>query len=486
MRILFASSEVVPFAKTGGLADVAGALPKELAKMDNDVVIIMPRYRQVSKEKFKLKLEFDIKVELGGQEITGSIYSTKVTGSKVRIYFVDNPLFFDRQELYQESGIDYEDNAERFIFYSKAVFALCQKLKWSPEIMHCNDWQTGLIPVLLKDIYNKEPLFKKTRTIFTVHNLAYQGLFEKMVIEKTGLSWEYFSVDRLEFWGKLNFMKGGLLYADKINTVSRKYSEEIQTEEFGAGLNGVIKSRQKDLYGIINGVDYKIFSPTKDPHIHKPYSLKTLEIKEDNKKHLLKKIGLRYRKKAPLLGIISRLADQKGFDILSGIMEKILEQNVQFVLLGTGMPKYHKLFATLEEKFPKKMKAILSFDPVLAQEIYAGVDIFLMPSHYEPCGLGQLISMKYGTIPVVRETGGLADTVVDFDLAKDFEQDKGNGFVFQEYDKDKLFDTIMRSVKTFKDESAWHKVQANAMKSDYSWKNSAKQYIRVYEDALQT
>lgn len=485
MRILFLSSEVMPFAKTGGLADVAGALPIELTRIGHEIIVVMPRYKKVDINKYKLKqVVTDINVKVGDKNITGAAYIGKIPNSRTKIYFIENNDLFEREGLYGTNECeykDYKDNSERFIFYSKAALELCKKLDWSPDIVHCNDWQTGVVPLLLKTLYKNDPLFKNSKSLFTIHNLAYQGIFDKEVIEQIGVSWDYFSFDKLEFWGKLSFLKGALIYADAINTVSIRYSKEIQTEEYGAGLDGVLQDRKKDLYGILNGIDYNFFNPMKDPNLHNNYNSRTLYHKEGNKEFLLRQLGLKYKKGVPLVSMITRLADQKGFDIFSEIAEKLFSLDIQLVVLGTGMDKYHKLLLKLEMEYPQKMKALLSYDPVLAQQIYAGSDIFLMPSHYEPCGLGQLISLKYGTIPVVRETGGLADTIVDFDLARDFEQDRGNGFTFSEYSSKNFFNTIIRSLKVYKDKNAWSKIQANAMKADFSWKVSARTYENLYK-----
>ncbi len=482
MKILYVSSEVIPFAKTGGLADVAGALPNELTKLGHEVVVVMPLYQQISKEKYNLKLAVsDISIDIGSEQKECAVYKGVLPGGKTATYFIENKEYFDRKGLYQDADSkDYADNAQRFIFFSRAVLELCKKLNWRPDVINCNDWQTGLIPVYVKSIYANDPIVGGVKTVITIHNLAYQGVFEKEVMEVTGLGWDYFTMDKLEFWGKVNFLKSGLVFADLINTVSERYSKEIQTDEYGAGLNGVLELRKNVISGIVNGVDYKIFSPDKDENIYKNYGIRSIEKKLDNKKYLLKEVGLRYRSTAPLIGIISRLADQKGFDLIAEIIDDLLSLNVQLVILGTGEPKYHKLFQEMEAKYPKNMKVILKFDPRVAQLIYAGSDMFLMPSKYEPCGLGQLISLKYGTIPIVRETGGLADTITDFDLAKDFEHDKGNGFVFEEYSSKELYKTILSALEVYKNELAWKKIMTNAMKYDYSWKASAVKYEKLY------
>ncbi|OGI12376.1 MAG: starch synthase [Candidatus Margulisbacteria bacterium GWF2_35_9] len=483
MKILFLSSEVIPFAKTGGLADVAGALPKALSKIGHDVVVVMPRYRQVNKEKYNLQLALtDLVVEVGDKQINGAAFSSVIPDSKTKVYFIENNDLYDRDGLYQVPGTDkdYIDNDERFIYFSRAALDMCKRLNWKPDIIHCNDWQTGLVPVYIKTLYSIDPFYQGIKTILTIHNLGYQGVFEAESMSKTGLDESLFTMDKLEFWGKLNFLKAGLVYADFITTVSERYSQEIQTEEYGAGLNGLLNARKSSVSGIINGIDYNVFSPSNDPIIHKKYSLKTIVNKLDNKKYLLKQCGMRRKVGAPVLGIISRLVDQKGFDILAEIIDKLLHLNIQLIVLGTGEQKYHKLFSELQSKYPTKMSLQLKYDANLAQYIYAGSDMFIMPSKYEPCGLGQLISLRYGTIPVVRETGGLADTIVDFDLAKDFEQDKGNGFVFSKYDSQELYKTLLRAINVYSDEKAWKKIVSNAMKCDFSWKSSAQKYSQLY------
>lgn len=480
MKILFVASEVVPFAKTGGLADVAGALPKELTKLGQEVIIVMPRYKNINKDDATLEVS-NLEVHIGKKVIGGAAYKAVVPGSKTIIYFIENNQLYDRDGLYGENGADYIDNDERFIYFSRAALLLAKRLNWKPDVIHCHDWQTGLIPVYLKEYAKIDSFFEGIKVLYTIHNLAYQGVFDKQIMDKIGLGWDYFSVDKLEFWGKVNFMKAALCFADKINTVSERYSKEIQTEEYGCGLQGVLVNRKEDLTGILNGIDYSVFSPDKDKMIPFNYSWKTIKNKESNKKALLKEIGFRYKQAVPLYGIVSRIAEQKGFDILTDIIEQFLQQKVQIVILGTGDPIYHQILKDLEQKYPTKLKVELKYDAKLAQLIYAGSDFFIMPSRFEPCGLGQLISLKYGTIPIVRETGGLADTIIDFDLAKDFEHDKGNGFVFTGYTGEELLQTLRNSLVVFHDGMAWNKVRHNAMNCDFSWKSSAKQYIDLYQ-----
>jgi starch synthase len=486
MNIVIAASEVVPFAKTGGLADVAGALPKELNKLKHEVIVIMPRYKVIDIDKNKLQFVVDLNVEISNKIQTAKIYLGKLPGSKVKIYFIDCKAYFDRENLYQDDeGVDYIDNAARFAFFSRAILDLCKVINFIPDVINCNDWQTGLVPVYLKTLYAQDPFYSSTSTVFTIHNLAYQGLFDANEgISITQLPEEVVAFDKLEFWGQFSFIKGGLVYSDILNTVSEKYSMEIQTEEYGCGLEGLLSARRNDLFGIVNGLDYTVWDPAKDKKITQMYTIESIEDKNENKKELLRQYGLKYKKNVPLIGVISRLADQKGFDLISEIIDELMHEKVQFVLLGTGDKKYHDLFSEIAEKYPDKAGVALKYDGAMAQLIYAGCDMFLMPSKYEPCGLGQLISLKYGTIPIVRETGGLADTIVDYDMVDVFEMDKTNGFVFDKYSSKLLLDKITRAIKVYSDKSVWHMLQKNAMACDYSWKQSAKRYLDLYNIAI--
>ncbi|MFC1616688.1 glycogen synthase GlgA [Candidatus Margulisiibacteriota bacterium] len=481
MKIVLVSSEVVPFSKTGGLADVAGALPKALVKEGHEVYVFTPRYKSIDKKKFGLKSEIKrvrLKMPTGTKEY--NILSAKLPDSEVPIYFIDKELYFGRTELYQEKGKDYPDNAERFHYFCLAALESLKVLDIQPDVIHCNDWQTAIIPLYLKLVFNKDPFFNKISTIYTIHNLAYHGLFDPKILASLGMNKKWFTPEKLEFWNKVNFSKGGLLFADIISTVSNKYSKEIQTKEFGCGLEGVLSSRAKDTYGIINGLDYAVWSPEKDRKIPKRYSIDSLHHKDENRKKLMEISGLEYKENTPIISIISRLADQKGFDLLAESMDELLKKDIKFVILGTGDQKYHELFDKLEKKYPDKFKAHLKFDAKLAQLIYAGSDIFLMPSLYEPCGLGQLISLKYGTVPVVRATGGLADTITD--INKD--SAKGNGFTFKEYKSKELLAAINRSLDIFSNnKEKWQKIQINGMSADYSWSVSAKKYTELYETA---
>lgn len=488
-KILFVTSEVVPFVKTGGLADVSAALPQMLAELGHEVRIVVPKYGAVDERKFKIhevvRLK-DLQIKIGEKDVVFSLKSCFLPGQKVRvqIYFLENQEYFgSRNSLYVDpmKGTDYPDNDERFILLSRAVFELISKLGWIPDIIHCNDWQCGLIPAYLKNSYNKDPQFTTFKTVFTIHNLEYQGEFPKTSFKKTGLPESLNSEKGIESNGKINFMKSGLLFADVINTVSETYANEIRTdEELGGKLKNVLVKRKNDLYGIINGIDTRVWNPEKDKHLIKNYTSKNLENKLENKKHLAEKFGFTYDENIPVIGLISRLFDIKGFDLVSKAFPELLKMDIQIVLLGTGDKKYHTFFEKMAHKYPKKFACYLGFDDELAHFIEAGADMFLMPSKYEPCGLNQMYSLVYGTVPIVRQTGGLADTVTKF-IEKTGE---GTGFVFSSYDVNALVKEVKRAVTIFEDKKTWTKIMKNGMKADFSWSSSAKKYLELYKTTL--
>ena len=482
LKVLFVSSEAVPFAKTGGLADVSGALPKALKAMGVDVRLVLPFYRMAREQKFKYQLlSEDLEVTLGNQSLKGDVKGLLNWENDFPVYLVEKEEFYDRSNLYGTPKGDYFDNAERFIFFSKMVFALCEKLKFFPDIIHCNDWQSGLIPCYLKTVFKKDPRFAKTASIFSIHNVAYQGLFTKDAFDLSGLPQELFSIAGVEYWGKISFMKAGIVFADIINTVSETYSQEIQTEEFGYGVEGMLRARKKDLYGVLNGADYEEWNPATDKFIASTYSSEDLASKLKCKQDLLKAFNLPEEIiSLPLIGVISRLADQKGFDLLAQIMDELMKMDLGFVLLGTGDEKYHELFTLIGKKYPKKTGIKIAYDNTLAHKIEAGCDMFLMPSRYEPCGLNQIYSLKYGTIPIVRATGGLDDTIQEFNPASG----KGTGFKFKQYDANKLLKTIKTALTLYHDKGKWEKLTRNAMEADFSWKISAKKYVELYQKAL--
>ncbi len=488
LSILFVSSEVVPFAKTGGLADVSGALPQVVREMGHDIRIIMPKFAAVSDRRFKIhdiKRLTDIPIEVGERTLLGSVKSSFLTNikTKVQVYFLANDELYNRADLYVDPATKepWPDNDDRFIFFSRGVIETIKLLGWKPDILHLNDWQSGLVAALVKTVYAKDPLFKNTRIVFTVHNAAYQGVFPKTTFEKTGLPASAFGMDGVEFHGNVNLLKAGLMYADAITTVSETYAKEIRSsEEYGYGLEGVFKKRSKHTFGLLNGMDTAIWNPGADTLIPNRFSLDDLSGKVENKKALCERFGLPYSDSVPVIGIVSRLADQKGFDLVQEKMDALLGENLQLVVLGSGEKKYEEFFTKTAKKNSKKMGVHIGFDEPLAHLIEAGSDMFLMPSKYEPCGLNQMYSLQYGTLPIVRATGGLADTVIDLD-----EKPKtGNGFVFQNYKGADMHKAVKRAVTAFKNRDSWTAAMHRAMKTDFSWNASAQRYIDLYANLL--
>jgi len=480
LKILLVSPEVVPFAKTGGLADVAGALPKALARLGHDVRVFLPYYRMVREQGFKPELVYrGLLVPISSRQEPADIYETSIDG-RVPVYLLGQDKYYDRPELYRTPQGDYADNAERFIYFSRAALEMLKAVGFQPDVIHCNDWQTGLIPVYLKSLYREDGFFGRTGTLFTIHNIAYQGSFWHLDMHLTGLGWEYFVPDWIEFYGRINLLKAGILHADVVSTVSKKYSQEIQTPEYGHGLEGVLQARSNDLYGIVNGVDYSVFDPSQDKYIPCRYDAEHLEGKWENKRALQEEYGLPVADK-PLIGIISRLDTQKGFDLVAEVIDEIMQLDLQLVLLGTGMEEFHTMFLNIAQKYPDKAGVKIAYDAKLAQLIYAGSDMFLMPSRYEPCGLGQLISLRYGTIPIVRATGGLVDTIQDYDP----KTGEGNGFVFYEYQSSKLVETIRRALEVYQRREEWKVLMRRGMKLDFSWEQSAREYVKLYQLAVE-
>jgi starch synthase len=475
MKILFVSSEGLPYSKTGGLADVIEGLPKALRQLGHDVAVLLPRYRG---NKSVTTLISSVTLPLGttlrfpaiteGQPIDG-----------VRYLFVDDPGFFDRPQLYGDKSGDYPDNAERFAEFSRAAIE-CIKRVWLPDVVHCHDWQTALVPVILRAQHAADPVVRSLPVVLTIHNLGYQGVFLRTVMPSLGLPDNLFTMDTLEFYGKVNFLKGGLIYSDYLTTVSRRYAKEIQTPEFGAGLEGVIRNRGDRLVGILNGVDYGIWSPEADTLIAKNYSVHNLDGKKACKKDLLAAFHLPEENMGrPLVGIVSRFVDQKGFDLVAEAASGLMKENLALIALGTGEPQYEKLFKGLAEKYSERVGVKIGYDNALAHKIEAGSDMFLMPSRYEPCGLNQIYSLRYGTVPVVRATGGLDDTVQNFSA----KTQQGTGFKFEQYDGTALLESVRLALKTYREPKLWRAVQANGMNKDFSWKASAAAYVTLYEAA---
>ena len=486
MKIVYVSSEIFPFSKTGGLADVAGSLPKRLAEAGCTIKIFSPKYYQVDERKFELQYCHDIGellIKAADHLRPVHVYRSSVkTGKKdVEVYFIDCPYYFYRNSIYTNDP----DENERFILFSKAVIESLQRLQWSPDIIHCNDWQAGLFPLYIKDNYSRDGMFDNTATLFTIHNIEYQGRFDASTVLKAEIKIPYFFPGGpVEFYGDFSFLKAGIVFSDLINTVSKTYAQEILTPEYGAGLDGVLKDRKPDLFGIINGVDYNEWDPEKDAHTRYHFSSSDLKGKLKNKKFLLDRFSLPYIKDIPLIGIVSRLAGQKGFDIISEAFSSLMKLDAQWIILGSGEAKYEDLFLEMAKKYPEKAAVYIGFNNELSHLIEAGADIFLMPSRYEPCGLNQIYSLKYGTVPVVRKTGGLADTVKDWDEALAKGERTGTGFSFSKYDPVELLGTLERALERFKDKKTWQEIQVNGMNKEYSWERAAKEYLVLYKNAV--
>ncbi len=487
MNILMATSEAVPFAKTGGLADVCGALPVEIARLGHQAALILPAYRQIHYSGLPVTpMGIDFIVPIGSKTVTGHLLQSKLPAADVPVYFVQQDYYFDREELYRLNGKDYTDNCERFVFFSRAVLEAIRLLELQVDVVHVNDWQTGLVPAYLKIEYRTLPRYQQTASLFTVHNMAYQGQFWHWDMLLTGLDWKYFNWHQMEYYGKLNLLKTGMVFADAITTVSPRYAQEIQTPAFGCGLEGALQARRDSLFGILNGIDESEWNPDADPLLAANYNADTVEGgKPVCKAALQAEVGLPQRADVPLVGMIGRLADQKGFDLVAQVIPDWVARNdTQWVILGKGEPIYHELFKHLAQQHPDKVAVRLEFSDVLAHRIEAGADIFLMPSRYEPCGLNQLYSLRYGTVPVVRETGGLADTVVDAS-EQSLAAGNANGFSFREDNPLALSETLARAVDAYRQPAMWRQLITTGMRQDWSWARRAKQYVKIYEQIVE-
>lgn len=491
MKILFLASEVEPFAKTGGLADVAAALPKALAALGHDVRIAMPLYGEVRREALGVRpTGVRLSVSVGDRTLEGHLFNATLPApptagpkSRVPVYLIACEALFDREGLYQVNGKDHPDNLERFSFFSQAAMRLLPQLDWQPEIVHCHDWQAALACAHLK--YGElahEPFFASMRSVLTVHNLAYQGVFPKEQWPLTQLPEGAFGIDGLEFYGQINCLKGGLVSAGLLTTVSPTYAREIQTQELGCGLDGVLTARTPDLVGILNGIDPDEWNPQADPHITSPYRVGRLAGKGLCKLSLQQRQGLPERHEL-LIGMIQRLAEQKGVDLFLQGIEELMAMPLQIVILGTGDPAYHEQLKELAQRFPERLAVNLTFDNALAHQIEAGADGFLMPSRFEPCGLNQMYSMRFGTVPIVKRVGGLADTVVDVTPAS-VAAKTATGFVFAEHSAEALVETVRRVVAAFRNHALWNGLVEAGMRQDFSWSRSARAYVQVYERAL--
>jgi len=475
MRILFVASEALPYAKTGGLADVIEALPRALVKLGHELAVLLPRYRGIKPTSVVLP---SMTIPLGTRLRFPAITNGGVHRG-VRYFFLDDPFYFDREGIYGDHNREYPDNAERYTEFSRAAIELAKQI-WMPDVIHCHDWQTAMVPVLLKTSYGDDPVVRDLPVVFTIHNMGYHGLFPREVLDRAGIPAGVFHPAGLEFFGNVNFLKGGLVYSDYLTTVSQKYAEEIQTSEFGFGLEGVVRTRADRLTGILNGVDYSVWSPERDSLIPEKYSAKNLEGKRVCKEALLDEFKLlKDNPNRPVLGIVSRFADQKGFDLIARIARELLHEDLVIAVLGTGDRRYEELFRALASDFPGKVGAVIAYNDRLAHLVEAGSDIFLMPSRYEPCGLNQIYSLRYGTVPVVRATGGLDDTIESFDL----EHGTGTGFKFSEYSGGALLHAIRQALHQYSNEGVWKRIQLNGMAKDFSWNTSAAEYAKLYTAA---
>lgn len=476
MKILFAVSECVPFIKSGGLADVAGALPKELNKLGTEARVILPNYGTIPPQfKKKFRLKNVLSVSIGWRQQYCGLYEMKYKG--VVYYFIDNEYYFKRDSLY-----GHYDDGERFSFFCRAVLEAIPYLDFEPDVIHSHDWHTGMISYLLNKQYRDIPLYKDIKTVFTIHNLQFQGVFPYDVMtDLLQLHSKYFG--ELEFYGNINFMKAALISSDKITTVSETYKNEIQYPFFGEKLDGLLRSLDDKLVGIVNGIDDSVYNPAVDKVIKAKYDVDSIEKKAVNKKALQKYFGLKEKSDVPIVAMVTRLTSQKGVDLVRRVFyEMINEEEVQFILVGSGNGEYEYFFRQMEELYKDRVRAYIGFNEDLAHKVYAGADLFLMPSLFEPCGLGQLIAMQYGTIPVVRETGGLNDTV----QAYDEETGTGNGFTFTNFNAHDLLHTYKRALHFYNQKDVWNDIVKETMGRDYSWRHSAKEYNEVYKEVAKT
>ena len=471
LKILYVASEVEPFVKTGGLADVAGSLPQKIKKMGHDIRVVLPEFEQIP-DKYRKEAEHvtDFNTDVAWRSEYVGI--NKLNHQGVPTYFVDNKRFFDRSWLY-----DNDDKHLQFTYFSKAVLDLIKKIDFKPDIIHCNDWQTGPIMLLLEDQYRQSKFYRDIKTIFTIHNLSYQGMFDHYIIDDVlGVDHWHWEIGTIRHNGLVNFMKMGIMYTDLINTVSNTYAEEIKHPYFGEGLDYALRLRGEDLTGILNGISYEKFNPATDNRIYENYNQEDFKDKYKNKMRLQEEMNLPVKKGIPLIGVISRLVEPKGFDLVMEVFEELIQEKLQFVILGTGERKYEDFFRLMADKYPDKIAVRIEYDSGLAQKIYAGSDIFLMPSRFEPCGLSQLISLRYGTIPVVRETGGLKDTVVPYNPV----DSSGYGFTFKTFNAHDMLYAIKRACYYFNNKETWYRLIKRAMCQEFSWRRSAEKYINLY------
>ena len=480
LKILVLSSEVAPYAQVGGLADVAGALPKALHKLGHDVRVVMPRYRQIDGEKYGLKrMGGLLQVVMGAETRRAAALESTLPGSQVPIYFIWDDRYFYRDGIY-----GFDDDPQRFAFFGRAVLTLIERMGWQPDVIHCNDWHTALVPTWLRTQCAKTSFFDETATVFSIHNLGYQGIAGRLILRFAGLDECISMLDGVEEPGQFNFMARGIQHADIVSTVSPSYAKQILTDQWGGKLAPLLRSRQNHLIGALRGLDTERWNPADDPNLFARYGADNLEQRIENKLALLNELGLPVKERVPLVAMVSRLVDQKGCDIAAPVVRRLLRGDAgeaQFVLLGLGLPKYHALFATIGADFVDRSRIFFKFDSPLAHRIFAASDAFLMPSLYEPCGTGQMAAMRYGSVPVVRATGGLADTVSNYSPL----DDSGTGFLFDDYDVNACWDAVSRAMACYADRDAWQRLQLRGMQADFSWDAEAPRYLEIYQQAIQ-
>lgn len=480
VKVCFAVSECVPFVKTGGLADVAGALPVDLSQLGCKVKLFLPLYSSIDVSEHQLiRAEglSGVPVHIGHKQVTFDVWYGHLPNSSVEVYFIDCPQYYHRSYPYTQDW----DEDERFSLLQHGIIQILQRYHWAPDVIHCNDWQTSLLPVFLKYNYNWDRLFDDTVCLLSIHNIAYQGLFSRDAVYRAGLPYElFYPGGPFELYGSFCFLKAGILFSDLITTVSETYAQEIQSPAYGARLDGVLASRKNDLFGVLNGVDTQNWNPRRDQRIPFLYGIKDITNKKKNKQALLQHCGMPFDDKVAVIGIVSRLTYQKGFELLHPIIHEIMKLPVQIVALGNGDQRDENFFRWAAQSFTDKFAAYIGFNDKLAHLITAGADMLLMPSRYEPCGLNQMYGLTYGTVPIVRKTGGLADTVKDYHEY----HGEGNGFSFYDYTHEALYLTIRRALDIYQDKNAWHEIMKRGMRDDFSWKNSAKKYLELYQKAI--
>jgi starch synthase len=474
MKILMVASEAAPFAKTGGLADVTGSLPQALLDMGHQVVLVLPGYRQIDPSQKPVQ---PLPVPMGSGRCQAGY--KRIQKGSLQVYLVMSAKHFDRAALYGEQGHDYPDNAERFALLSRAALELAREVNFAPDVVHVHDWQTSLVPVFMDTYYKTDPFFAKTRTLLTIHNLGYPGIFPWSALNQVGLDSHFRKQDHLEYFGQISLLKGGIVFADRLNTVSPTYCREIQTPEFGMGFDGLLRTRAKSLHGILNGIDPHVWNPSRDKALPKAYSANHQAGKRLCKQALQTELGLAIDPKRPVLAMITRLDPQKGIELVLESWDRLMNKGVQLVILGSGRPDYERRLTEAAAFYPGQAKVIVGFDDALSRRIYAGSDVFLMPSRYEPCGLGQLIAMRYGSVPVGQGTGGLADTIID----PAEQPGRANGYLFHDHRRSALLHAVDRALSDYGDPVTWRSMRSRGMQQDFSWTRTAKDYVKLYRDS---